>query len=192
MKRIVAVLMLSVAISIPAFAVDQGYYVYADWDIYSLSNAPVRHSDGISIGGGYHFNPYAGVEAGFTAFSGFLLENAPQISPGPSVSESMGAYSYQVSAVGTIPLSDRQDLFGKLGWASSTLDYSYSTPAGGTGSGNATKSNTLFGIGWWYALGQNVKLRVQYENLGKVNMTVNSKAYEIGMEVFTMGWVYDF
>jgi OmpA-OmpF porin, OOP family len=178
MKKIAITLLFSTAISTSAFAADQGFYTNADYGIYLYSNAPESSSDGIRLGGirlggGYHFNPYVGVEAGLSIIkdstsnnSDFYIYGFPQTT--------LSASSYQVAVVGTIPVNDQYGMFGKLGWANTSLDYTYSDSATSiTGSGSASKTNPMFGIGWGgQSPNQHVNWRVQYENFGKIKMTI--------------------
>lgn len=203
MNRISTTLMLFIAISTPAVAADQGYFAYGDWGIFSLSGAPVKSLDGIRIGGGYDFNPYVGVEAGLFIISDLLTKNnnSDSIRFSPYTDESMSISSDQVAVVGTIPLDHHRDLVGKLGWATTTLDYQYSHYGSGiqtvTGSGSATKTNPMFGIAWKSAPDQHVRFIVQYENLGKIKMTASysdqsSSTYDIKVEIISVGILYDF
>jgi hypothetical protein len=64
----------------------------------------------------------------------------------------------------------------------------------------------MFGVGWKWKLNpdthlrasdQQLRFRVQYENFGKIKMTANysdhsTNTFDIGVEVVTVGIVYDF
>lgn len=191
--------MLFFDLAAPTLAAEQGYYVYADWGLFSLRNAPEEGADAIRLGGGYHINRYAGIETGIFLISPFLSEERPQISTSDSSSRSMSVTTYHVAVIGSLPLSQRNELFGKLGWASTTLGYSYSS-GNATGSGNATKSNPLFGFGWQYTPGKNSSFRLQYENFGRVKLTTyynnpysqSSTTTDIGVQAISVGIGYNF
>ena len=203
MKPIATVLTLSAAISAPAFADDQGFYGHIDYWLYMFSNSPKDSSiNGIRIGGGYHFNPYVGVEGGLSTIDIFQTKSSPCTNIfGTCPQDSLSASSYQYSFVGTLP----NGLFVKLGRATTTFDYSYSyTPCTFgfcsptvTGSGSATKTNPMFGIGWQSDVNQHSYWRVQYENFGTIKLTTNynnqpSTTSDIGIEVISVGIVYNF
>ena len=202
-KQIATLLLFSVLTSAPAIAADQGFYGYIDYGLYMFSNSPKGGSmDGIGIGGGYRFNTYVGVEAGLSIIDIFQDKSSPCPNIfGTCPQESLSASSYQYSLVGTMP----NGLFVKLGWANTSLDYSYSyTPCflvfcdpTSTGSGSATKTNPMFGIGWQSDVNQHSYWRVQYENFGTNNMTINynnqaSTTSHIGIEAISIGLVYNF
>ncbi len=200
MKRIAAVLMLFFGSTAPAIAVERGYYVYADWMFFSFSDASVNSSDAIRLGGGYHFNPYVGLEAGVIFLSPFLSDSMPQFQISDNTTRSLGVTSGQVSVIGSLPLNQKHDLFAKLGWANTTLDFTYSSPGNVNGSGSASKSNPIFGFGWQYTPGPNSGFRVQYETFGKVKLTTNysnpysqsSSTSDIGIQAVSVGLVYRF
>jgi hypothetical protein len=207
LKKIATLLMLSAITSINAFAADQGFYANIDSGIYLYNNAPQSSSVGYRIGGGYQFNPHLGVEAGYSiiddATSGDCVTYIATLSTCPQ--ETLSASSSQVVVVGTLPLGENHSLFGKLGWANTSLDYSYSyTPCflvfcdpTITGSGNATKTNPMFGIGWQSSSSRPLYWRVLYENFGTIKMTINynnqpSTTSDIGIKVISVGLVYKF
>jgi len=200
MKKIATALLLSTAISAPAFAADQGAYVAVDLGkvSYSDTGTTTPPSPGsVRVGGGYHFNPYVGVEAGYsiigdattnTSYGGFA-----------SSSETLKASSLQVSAVGTLPLNDKFNLFAKLGAANTKLDYTWTStgiiPSSGSGSG--TKTNLLIGIGAQYNINKHFGIRALYEDFGKTKVPVSynngsTATGDFGLKVFSIGGVYNF
>jgi hypothetical protein len=207
MKMFATLLMLFAATSVPAFAANNGFYANADTGIYMLSNSPKGNLFGVRIGGGYHFNPYLGVEVGYTIFkdstSGDCYTYLANLSTCPQ--DTLSASSSQLALVGNLPLSDHYGLFAKLGWATTSLDYSYSyTPcflvfcsATTTGSGSTTKSNPVFGFGWQSAAYEPLYWRVQYENFGSIKMMIiynnqPSTTSDIGIQVISVGLVHKF
>lgn len=196
-------LMVFAATSTNAFAADQGLYGYIDYGLYLFSNSPKGNSmDGIGIGGGYRFNNYVGVEAGFSIMD--VIQDKSPTCPnifGTCPQESLNASSYQFSLVGTMP----NGFFIKLGGANTSFDYSYSyTPCflvfcdpTSIGSGSTTKTNPMFGIGWRSDGNQTSYWRVQYEHFGKNKMTINynnqpSTTSDIGIDVISIGLVHNF
>ncbi|HEY0666185.1 MAG TPA: outer membrane beta-barrel protein [Gallionella sp.] len=200
MKGLSVVLLLLMATSASSSAADQGYYAFGDWGIFSFGNAPVDTSDGIRIGGGYNFNSYVGAEAGLTIV-GWQNRNSNSIQFSPYTDQSLNASTEHIAVVGTIPLEHHRDLVAKLGWATTTLDYQYSLYGSGvqsvSGSGSATKTNPMFGIGWQSAPDQQTRFYVQYENFGKARMTViysnqTSSTHDVSVALISVGILHYF
>lgn len=199
MKKIATSLLLTAAISSTAFAADQGAYIAVDLGkvSYSDDNGTAPPSPGsVRIGGGYHFNPYVGVEAGYSVIGDATTNN--NLGGGASTSETMKASSFQISAVGTYSINDKFDLFAKIGAANTKLDYTASatiTPT--SGSGSATKTNLLIGIGAQYNIDKHFGIRASYEDFGKTNLVASyndgsTGSANFGLKVFSVGGVYNF
>lgn len=189
---------------------ESGYYVFTDLGVYHYRNAPDSSLAGALLGGGYRFNRYLGLEGGLSIIEESSHDNSFDIFAS-SPQESLGADSYQIGATGTLPLNDKFDLIGKIGWAYTSLRHSYSyTPCSilgcygstVTGSGNASGTNPMFAIGWQWSIvqasdGGRLKMRVLYENLGSIKLTSHfsdqtSRTYDIGIEVLSVGILYNF
>ncbi len=192
------------------------YFVYLDYGMFSYGGAPRNTAWGALLGAGYNLNEHLALEGGLgiigSADSGTCYSTIVTLSTCPS--DSLGAESYQAAAVGTLPITANDDLIGKLGLAYTSFSYSYSyTPCflafcspTVTGSGSASKTNPLFAIGWqWKSSGDTrnsdapglLKFRVQYENLGRVSLPVSysdrtSRTFDIGIEFFSVGLLYNF
>ena len=175
MKKILAASLLSSLFAMPAFAAAPGGYVAAD-----LQNWAATHADpfgnpgiGIRIGGGYRFTQNVGVEVGI-AQSGS--------------SSSVGGASYkaaatQVAAVGTYPINQQFDVFGKLGMSANKATFSGAT------CDSCSKTSVMFGVGGQYNINQNIGVRLQYENLGKAT---NSGTDDVAVSTLSAGVVYSF
>lgn len=206
MKKIATALLLSTAISAPALAADQGAYVNADLGQANFSNATSQFSTtkfgnpgSITIGGGYHFSQNVGVEAGYSIIGDSTITT--NAGGGASTGEKLKTSSMQVAAVGTFPINDKFDLFGKLGVANTKIDYS-AIAAGGTfvpsvaQTASASKTNLMFGIGGQFNINKRFGIRLQYQDFGKVQLPglffggVN--APNISVQVFSVGGVYNF
>ncbi len=183
MKKIVTVLILSAAISTPAFAANSGGYVTADYGTLSMSDAGLLPNPGaVRVTGGYRFNPNFAIEAGYMAIGD------------STVSTSFGDLTYQqgsLQAFGVIflPLGSSFDLFGKIGVAS---NYGKLT---GTGiysvlNSDAVTTNATYGIGGQFKFNHLVSMRVQYENFGKSK--ADSAASGAGLSRLSAGLVFTF
>ncbi len=184
-------------------ALAEGLYVAVDAGVMSYSNTHILSSWGldfnpgaaITIGGGYNFNKYLGVEAGFSNTSDSKITTSGFI----NATETLKSSATQFSVVGSIPFNDHFSLFGKLGKANTKVDYSYSS-SGTSASASGTKSNTMFGIGGQYNFNKRWGLRVQYMDLGKTQVgpvMANGVAQagttgDIGMSLFSVGGLYNF
>lgn len=122
------------------------------------------------IGGDYHFSPYLSVEAGYSTIGDSTVNFN---TPGGLTTLTLKASSLQVAAVGTYSFSDKFDVFGKLGAVNTKLDISMSAP-GNTGSGSASKSNLLLGLGAQFNINQHFGIRAMYEDFGKTRMALTS------------------
>ena len=178
MKRIVIAALLSAFMAAPALADNTGrYYVAADFGAATYSGLPGWPNPSvIRIAAGYHFSPVFALEMGYSMFGDSNDYYGP---------DTISASSFQLAAVGSIPLSRQFALIGKLGVASNFEDY-YPTSNGYYTS--YSQSDLLIGFGAQLYLNQQVSLRVLYDNYGKFdNFNPPMKASSI-----SMGVVYDF
>lgn len=189
--------------AMPSAAVADGFFLTADAGILAYSNTETlsywgvefTNPGAIDIGGGYRFNPYFGVEAGHsiigdsdTSTTGFI-----------DSSETLKSSVNHVAIVGTLPIGNRYGLFGKLGWARTTIDYSNSG-IGISESASGSQTNVMFGFGWEYNFNRHWGLHAQYENFGKTNVgpiisngvLLPGTGGDIGMSLFSVGGVYNF
>jgi OOP family OmpA-OmpF porin len=93
--------------------------------------------------GGYQFTPTWGLELGYTDLGNYR---------GAEVE------SWSLAGTATLPLNQNWSLLGKLGFARNNAE----TPSA------SQKSSTLAGVGVGYALNQNLGLRLEYEDYGKL------------------------
>lgn len=111
--------------------------------------------------GGYQFTPTWGAELGYTDLGKYR---------GAEVE------SWSLAGTATLPLADRWSLFGKLGFARNNAEFM----------GAEQKSSTLAGVGIGYSLNQNLGLRVEYEDYGKLANTgvgTNDKGSNLGVSL---------
>jgi OOP family OmpA-OmpF porin len=180
MKKIVIAALLSAVIATPALADNTGkYYVAGDFGTASYSNMPGwSNPTVIRIAGGYHFSPVLAVEVGYSMFGD---SNTITSLYGPATTS---ASSFQISAVGSVPLNKQFDLIGKLGLASNSEDYA-------DASGNSlswTQSDLLIGFGAQFHVNPQVSVRALYDHYGKFdNWFLPMKATS-----FSVGVTYDF
>lgn len=192
MRKIAIVALLSAFIATPALADNTGnFYVAGDLGTATYSNV----NDGLGnnfpnpmvlrIAGGYHFSPQLAAEVGYSIFGDSVIDYG-NLGLGAGKA-TMALRSFQVVAVGSLPLSPQFDLIGKLGLArnSGTLT--------GTGilagvNASTSQSDLLIGLGAQYHVTSSVSVRALYDNYGKFDSSSNpTKATS-----FSLGGVYNF
>jgi len=181
-SKIIAIALLS-ALSVPAFADDSGFYLGLDYIQMNLGNLSTVEGAGSSqpsgsyrIDGGYNFTQNWGAEIGY-----FGIGNA---SDGSGNGVSLNS-SY-VAGVGTYPINELFDVFGKLGVAVNQL----SNANGCTVCGAQTE--LMYGVGADFNINKNVGIRVQYENLGNVMGTDPVSGSQITASDVALGVIYKF
>lgn len=176
MKKVLIVALISSALSMPAFAGDEGFYAAADLQTWSLSNlgGASNPSAGYRIGAGYRFSSNVAAEVGF-AKSG----------NGTAGGASYNVSATQVAVVGMYPINDQFDLIGKVGYSANKLE----GPAI-AGCTTCSKNDLMFGIGAQYNINRQFALRLQYESVGKVEASTGG-SNAAGTNV-SIGGIYNF
>jgi opacity protein-like surface antigen len=129
------------------------------------------------IFGGYQFNPYLGFELGLSDMGDW-----------PASVAGLGAATakfrvFEMTLVGTYPLSKRFDVYGKAGVFMWDADLEF--PAGVAGGADADGNDYTYGLGLRVHVTPNAALRLEwqrYNNLGEQNMTgrFNADVFGIG------------
>lgn len=181
MKKTVIATLLSVLISTPALADNTGqFYVAADLGSATYNNLPGAYSnpDVIRIAGGYHFSPVFAVELGYSMF-GDSNTRDPSFVP-----STISASSFQIAAVGTLPLSRQFDLIAKVALADNYEDFSDADGA----HNSFSRSDLLIGFGAQFNVNSQISVRALYDNYGKFdNFFPPLKATSV-----SLGVVYNF
>lgn len=205
MKKLAsALLVLSASVSVPALAADDsGLYFNLDAGNVKFSDARSQYgassfsdSTAATLGVGYRFNRHLAIEAGY---SDAKDSNITTIGLGTSYAETLKTSSMQLAAVGILPLGEAFSLFGKAGAARTRLEYSALTATiglpGVTQSMAVSKTSTLWGLGVQLNASRNLGIRLQYLNLGKVQLPgpfVGGAAPNIGVTITSLGLVFAF
>jgi len=183
MKKIALITLLSASIATPALADNTGkFYVAGDLGSATYSNIGGWPNPGVvRIAGGYHFSPQVAAEIGYSKFGDSTLT-------GPGGSGTLSASSFQVAAIGTLPLSTQFDLLGKIGIANNSYNVTGNIFGLGFFSGSSSQSDLLVGLGAQFHVNSQVTLRGQYDNYGKFeNVSSPMKASSL-----SVGITYDF
>lgn len=179
MKRIAIAALLASFVAAPALAASTGKaYIAGDLGFASYTNAGYFANPGmVRIAGGYHFSPMLAAEIGYTSFADSTYSNW-------AGSATLSASSFQIAAVGSLPLNAKFDLIGKLGMANNSMKVTDSTGYYATDS----QSSLMFGVGAQYHLDSQLSIRAQYEDYG------NFERYSPAMKATTvsLGVAYNF
>jgi hypothetical protein len=172
-------------IAVPAMADNTGtFYIAGDLGTATYSNMePFSNPGVIRIAGGYNFSSNLAAEVGYSVFGDSTIT-------GPGGSATLSAASFQIAAVGTLPLSPQFDLIGKLGLSSNNAKMTANIPALGLNgsAGSTSQSDLLIGLGAQFRINAQTNLRVIYDNYGKFENTSSPmKASSI-----SLGVVYNF
>ncbi len=183
-KKIIAVALLSV-MSVSAFADDAGFFLGLDYSALTLGNLTTvvnanatQPSGGYRIDGGYNFNKNWGVELGY-----FGNGNASD-----GAGNTLTPNTTYVAGVGTFPLNDMFDVFGKVGVAMNQL----------TGAAVATctvcgvQTGVMYGVGADFNFNKQVGLRLQYESLGNMMGTDPVSGSQITATDVSLGVMFKF
>lgn len=147
---------------------------------------------------GYKYNQYLGIEGGYTNLGKYTANPTTAASSGDAT---IKTDSWNLYAVGTLPLASGFSLMGKAGVARNQSKMNFNRTRGigfnATDSGSATKSAFAFGLGAHYAFNKNLGLRVEYEDLGKAGetnsgFTVATKTSNSKPTLWTVGLQYTF
>ena len=106
--------------------------------------------------GGYAFTRFLGLEGSYRDLGG-----AEETLGTTTVS--MDASSIDVFGVGTMPVGDRFDVFGKLGFARVEVDAAISDPLLGTLGTSDSANELALGAGVNFKIGETLALRAEYE-----------------------------
>jgi OOP family OmpA-OmpF porin len=154
MKKVLLTLVIAVALAAPAAATETGFYIGGGFGISSLDvsdfNPEVadlafeQDNFGVKLFAGYRFFKYFAVEAGYTDFGNVMVWEGGNLEFYEE--GNVGISMWSGYAVGLIPVGDKVDFFGKLGYASWDLDNRF-TSGGETEDLSTSGSDLAWGLG---------------------------------------------
>jgi OOP family OmpA-OmpF porin len=149
-RTLLAVLVGAAAFGAQA-AEDQGFYAGAGVGQSFVDEATYDDEDtAFSVFGGYQFNRYFGLEAGYTDFGKLEPEGTGQ---------ALEVNSASLTAVGTVPFTDKFSGYAKAGFHRWDID----TPiAGLVGTSDDSSTDPTYGLGLQYRFTDAVALRGEY------------------------------
>jgi OOP family OmpA-OmpF porin len=170
MKKIVSALLISAAISTPAFAAgfEDGVVgtKYAAVDVGSITYGSLGSATSLSIGGGYQIHPAVAVEVDYLmggkySYSVFGVGADYQLS------------ALQVMAVGNYTINDQFSAYGKAGLAFNSQKATVSL-FGVSASATQSSNDLTWAIGGKYKINKDIALRLQYQETGVSSVNIIS------------------
>jgi opacity protein-like surface antigen len=169
-KSALCLAIVLIAVTVPASASDTGFYLGAGIgqssidikEFYpSLGDSLVQGGDAFKAYGGYRFLKFIAVEAGYASLGSpqGLEKNVPEH---PERAE-VGVKGWDAFAIGILPVSNVVDIFGKIGMMSWDTDIKSVQDGEVVYSESSTGTDTAYGIGIGFWVGQNVTLRAEGE-----------------------------
>lgn len=129
-RTLLFVVVLAVAVALPASAADRGFYVGAGIGIpsYDIGDFYAEYEQlrfeedtfGFKVFGGFRIFRNFAVEAGITDYGSISRRETDIILVDQKLS--VGVDAWDLTAVGIVPLGRKANLFGKAGWASWNAD----------------------------------------------------------------------
>lgn len=179
MKKFAITALLSVFVATPALADNTGkMYIAGDLGSATYSNmSPFPNPGVVRFAVGSHFSPNVAGEIGYSKFGDSTLT-------GPGGSATISASSFQIAAIGSLPLNPQFDLTGKLGLSHNSAEGTSSF--GGLGS--VSQNSLIFGVGAQFHLNSQTSLRAQYDDYGDFE----SGASPMKATAVSLGVVYNF
>lgn len=148
-----------------------------------------QHDQAYKVFGGYQFNPYWGLEAGYFNLGKFGLD--PQILPLGSMSGSFRLDGINIDLVGNLPINDQLSILGRIGVIegrsratlvpTETMILSNANP-------ERTKRDYKAGVGFSYQFSRSMSLRGDIERY-RINDAVGGTA---NVDVTTLSLVFPF
>lgn len=156
LKKIAVAALLS-ALMAPVFAADApAFYVGVDAGSTKIDGISGRKS---SFGGfaGYQFNSNWSIEGGYRSFASIKMMGVD-----------VDMKQTSISAVGSFPVGNDVQLFGRLGYNKLNASASY-----GGSSAAASDTGSLFGFGAAYNMTPNASVRLEFQRPGSDTTNVS-------------------
>ncbi len=139
------------ASALSAQAADKGFYAGAGVGQSFVDEQAYDDEDtAFSVFGGYQFNRYFGLEAGYADFGKIEPQGAGR---------ALEADTAYLTAVGTLPITEKFSAYAKAGFHAWNLDDAI---PGLTGTNDDSGTDPTYGVGVQYRLTDQVALRGEY------------------------------
>jgi opacity protein-like surface antigen len=149
---------------------------FASLGVTSPSTTVDTRTEGWKVYAGYQLNDYLGVEGGYANLNDWTAHSSTS---GGSYLNKGNADAWLLSAVGTIPLTNKFSVMGRLGAAYMLVDSRLTDLSNTSDTTTRTQSigkdsyGAYYGVGVTYALLDNFKLRAEWERINGENVDTN-------------------
>ena len=156
---------------------------------FAINSSSVDNtSTGGKLFGGYQLNPNFAVEGGYFDLGRF---NYSGVTSGGTYNGNTRSHGLNLDLVGTLPLSDRLSVLGRVGAAyARTRDSSSSTGFAPPVTANRSRNDThvKYGVGLQYAITDALSLRGELERYHRINDPIRRS----NVDMASIGLVYRF
>lgn len=156
----------------------------------ALSSSDSGSGNQWRLQGGYRFNPYLAVEAGYIDFGKAKYQASYT---GGSAQGSLKAGGFDVVALASLPVNDSFSIFGKAGMVAAKVKSNLAVVGGAAAASGSASDNSirpLLGVGARYKLTDNVDLRADYDHVSGLGSS--SKTGKMDSNMVSLGAVYNF
>ncbi len=157
-----------------------------------LTAGPINDDDqdrGYKLFGGYRYNQYLSVEAGYFDLGRFGYTTTT--TPVGTLSGNIRLKGLNLDGVGTLPITDKFSVFGRVGVAYTQANESFTGTGAVSGlnpSPTSREANLKVGLGVQYALTDTLSLRAEIERY-RIDNAVSNKG---DVDLASIGLVYRF
>ncbi len=184
MRKHALVLGLLAAVSLPATA--DGLYVFGDIGQSKFSGDVSETDSAAALGLGYSLNSTFGFELAYHDLGGLDFSDSvyePNVGY-IALDGSIDVTAYSLSAIAKLPLSEKFDIYGRLGYAHISIDSSGTGTVKGVSvpvNASDSENKATFGVGAAYKVNEKFALRADYVKFGDMDLSS-----------FTLGGTYAF
>lgn len=145
---------------------DVSSYIEAEVGPQTATTSANTRSEGWKVYGGYQFNKYLGVEGGYVNLNDMTAKTG-------ALTTNVNSDAWMLAAVGTLPVTDRLSIIGKLGAAYVIANINAKNGAALTQTSGDDSYEPYYGVGVSYALLDNLSLRAEFERLDRKNLDID-------------------
>lgn len=148
-------------------------YVNAEVGPQTAPTTANTRSEGWKVYAGYQFNKYLGAEGGYANLNDASATTGRRLTK-------IDNEAWTLAAVGTLPITNKLSVIGKLGAAYMLADISTTNPAAPLPAANRLRKTTgddsyepYYGVGVSYALFDNMSLRAEWERFDRKDLNID-------------------
>lgn len=141
----------------------EGVEAYAQEAMTTQGGRSAQYTDGAGSSkfiGGYALNNFFALEAGFTSFGS---QEADVQYLGGSEHNEWDMSAIFIEVVGMLPIGESFSLLGKVGYAQTNTEYTYTDTVGGYIKTDKSKGTSKFGFGGEYVIAKKYAIRAEFE-----------------------------